>query len=182
MTTAFTLLLAHLLGDFPLQTDKIFKLKTQSNFGLAIHVAIHLGVTALLIHRPLTYWPILLILGIAHFTTDWVKLNFPSKNQAAGFLWDQLVHYITILLIGLWVPDLPAILPTWIMIPAIILAFIPAIMTFFWVWATQIQHASLENESICITWASVSLLPMSQRIGQIIILVIALAGSSVMLM
>jgi len=182
MTTAITLLLGHLLGDFPLQTNKIFKLKTQSNFGLALHVAIHLAVTALLIHRPLSHWPLLLVLGLAHFTTDWVKLNFPSKNQAAGFVGDQFVHFITILLLSIWVPDLPAILPTWIMIPAIILAFIPALMIFFWVWATQIQNSSLKDDSMCITWASVSLLPISQRIGLIIMLIIALAGSSTMLM
>jgi hypothetical protein len=181
MTTAITLLLAHLLGDFPLQTNKVFKLKTQGNFGLAIHVAIHLAVTALLIHHPFHYWPVLLLLGLAHFTTDWVKLHFPGKNQAASFIWDQLVHYITILLIALWVPDLPAILPTWIMIPAIALTFIPAILIFFWVWASQIQQTSSENETLCITWATVCLLPISQRLGQIIVLIIALTGSIILI-
>jgi hypothetical protein len=182
MTTVITLLLGHLLGDFPLQTNKVFKLKTQGNLGLSLHVAIHMAVTALLIHEPWQYWPLLLLLGVAHFTTDWIKLHFPGKNQAAGFVLDQLVHYITILLIGFWVPDLPAVLPTWIMIPAIVLGFIPAVMTFFWVWANQVQQAKLENEPICITWASASLLTMSQRIGQIIVLLIFIAGSGLMLM
>jgi hypothetical protein len=78
-------------------------------------------------------------------------------------------------------PDLPAVLPIWIMIPAIVLAFIPALMIFFWVWANQVQQTKLENEAICITWASTSLLPISQRIGQVIVLIIFLAGSTIML-
>ena len=177
MTTVITLLLGHLLGDFPLQTNKVFKLKTQGNFGLSIHVAIHLLVTAILIHQPWRYWPVLLVLGLAHFMTDWIKLNYPGKNQAIGFVLDQLIHYITILLISNWVPDLPAILPIWIMIPAIALAFIPAIMTFFWVWANQVKQINLENEPVCITWASVSLLPISQRLGQLITLAIILSST-----
>jgi hypothetical protein len=68
------------------------------------------------------------------------------------------------------------------MIPAIALAFIPAIITFLWVWANQLQQAKLENAPLCcVTWASTALLPISQRIGQIIMLVIFLAGSSAML-
>lgn len=182
MTTAIILLLGHLLGDFPLQTNKIFKLKTQGNFGLAIHVAIHILVTALLIQQPWHYWPILLILGTAHFITDWLKLNLPGKNQAAGFVWDQLIHYLTVLLIGAWAPPLPAVLPLWLMIPAIGLAFIPAIMTFFWVWANQHQQAERENELTYITWASQSLLPLSQCIGILIVVAIFIAGSTLILM
>ena len=178
MTTSIILLLGHLLGDFPLQTNKIFKLKTQSNLGLAIHVTIHLLITAVLIQQPWRYWPVLLILGIAHFITDWIKLNFPGKNQAAGFVWDQLIHYVTILLIGAWGPALPAVLPLWIMIPAIGLAFIPAIMTFFWVWANQRQQADRENQLTYVTWASQSLLPLSQCIGQLIMAAIFIAGGT----
>lgn len=169
MTTIATLLLAHLIGDFPLQTNKIFKWKNQNNLGLAIHVAIHLGVAAVLMQHPLQYWPVLAVLGIAHFVTDWAKLRFPSQNQAAGFVWDQLIHYATILLLSAWVSDIPAVLPSVVMRIAVALTFIPAIMTFFWVWANQVQQSKKGAKGICVNWASRSLLPMSQWVGKIIV-------------
>lgn len=182
MITVMTLLLAHLLGDFPLQTNKVFKLKNEGNSGLALHVAIHLMVTAILIRQPLQFWPVLAVLGIAHFTTDWIKLKYPGKNQAASFVWDQLIHYVTILLIGLWMPNLPAILPAWLMLPAIMIAFIPAIMIFFWVWANQIKQTKPNKEHFCITWASQSLLPLSQRLGLVVVLALALTTSTIFLL
>ena len=182
MTTVVTLLLAHLIGDFPLQTNKVFKLKNEGNLGLALHVVIHLVVAAILIGQPLQYWTVLAVLGVAHFTTDWIKLKYPGKSQAAGFVWDQLIHYITILLIGWWMPDVPALLSTWIMIPAIILAFIPAIMLFFWVWANQIQRVEPNKEHLCVNWASQSLLPLSQRLGLVVVLALVVTGSTVFLL
>ena len=178
MTTAITLLLAHLIGDFPLQTNKVFKLKNESNFGLAIHIAIHLIVAAIFIGKPLQFWPILAVLGVAHFATDWLKLKYPGKNPAAGFVWDQLIHFTTILLIGFWQPNLPATLPVWLMLPAIFVALIPALMTFFWVWANQLQRAEMDRGYFCINWASQSLLPLSQRFGFVVTLALALTSST----
>lgn len=181
MTSVLTLLLAHLIGDFPLQTNKVFQLKSQGSLGLALHVAIHLIVTALLIRHPWQYGGVFAILGIAHFITDWVKLKYPGQNQTAGFVWDQLIHYITILLVGYWQPDLPTILPNWVMVPALITAFIPAIMTFLWVWAIQIQQKDTSREYAYVTWASRALLPLSQRLGLAVIAFITLASSTFLL-
>ena len=182
MTTFATLLLAHLLGDFPLQTNKVFKLKNEGNWGLALHIAIHLLVTAVLIKTPWHFWLPLALLGTAHFITDWFKLRYPGKNQAFGFVTDQLIHFVTIFIISLWIPNLPSLLPIWVLIIAIPLAFVPAIMTFFWVWANQVRQTEVNTDSVCVEWASTELLPISQRIGQGIVLVLALMGSSLILL
>ena len=47
-----TLLLGHLIADFPLQTDWVVQFKKRHITGLALHASIHVGVTALLIRDP----------------------------------------------------------------------------------------------------------------------------------
>ncbi len=170
MTTFVTLLLAHLIGDFPLQTNKIFTLKTKGIWGLILHVAIHLLVAGILLQNPLTNWPILAILGIAHFSTDWVKLRYPSKSLAMGFITDQLIHIVTIFIISLFVPNLGATLPMWAMVPAMLLGFIPAFLMFGWIWAIQLKQENRVENAIIIEWASCKLLPASQWFGQSLIL------------
>ena len=61
MTTITILLLAHLVADFPLQSNKIVRMKNQGNKGLGIHVAVHVVVLLLLIKDPLQYWPAILV-------------------------------------------------------------------------------------------------------------------------
>ncbi|MCI0398497.1 MAG: DUF3307 domain-containing protein, partial [Chloroflexi bacterium] len=73
MDTLATLLLAHLIADFPLQTNRIYALKIRSNAGIALHVGIHLAVTILLLKNALADWLLLLILAVSHFTLDWLK-------------------------------------------------------------------------------------------------------------
>ena len=62
MMTITTLLLAHLVADFPLQTNSIVKMKNEGFKGLGIHVLIHIIVLCLLlIKEPLSqYWPMIL--------------------------------------------------------------------------------------------------------------------------
>src|SRR5690606_27510716 len=74
MTTFLALWLAHLLADFPLQTNRVFRLKIASNAGLALHVAIHLLMTVLLVQQPARHLSLLLVLGVVHFLIDWTKL------------------------------------------------------------------------------------------------------------
>jgi hypothetical protein len=61
MTTFLALWLAHLLADFPLQTNRVFRLKIASNAGLALHVAhtpAHDGAAGAATRQPpvLCYW------------------------------------------------------------------------------------------------------------------------------
>jgi hypothetical protein len=107
MSAAFaTLFLAHLIADYPLQSDWLVKAK-RSWSGLCVHVGIHLGVL-LLLCLPDTpkLWPYLLALATAHFAIDAFK-NLLSRHRpqwvAAPYLVDQLLHILSIWAIGLWV-------------------------------------------------------------------------------
>ena len=51
MNFFYLLLLAHVVGDFPLQNDAIFRLKQKSMMGVVVHVAVFAAV-ALIILSP----------------------------------------------------------------------------------------------------------------------------------
>ena len=122
-----TLLLAHLLADFPLQTDWMFRVKVRHWAGVVLHAAMHVLVTAALIQQPLTYWPVLLILWAVHSLIDWLKLYIQFKYISVGFVLDQIAHTLTLAMIAYQVPAImggiqPEIVPwliTWAMIPAV---------------------------------------------------------------
>lgn len=172
MTLFTTLLFAHLLGDFPLQTNRIFRLKLQGHKGLALHAGIHVLVTAVLIQRFWQYWPFLLSLGIIHYITDWVKIKYSSTMLTPGFILDQFAHIATLFIIALFAPAMTGVLPLWFLIPAIILASIPAFLTLIYIWATD--RCALEAQpNDQIKWASTKLLPVSQITGWAIMITLA---------
>jgi hypothetical protein len=172
MTTFLVLFLAHLLADFPLQTNHIFRLKIASNLGLALHVLIHMFVAAFLIQQPAQHLDLLLALGITHFVTDWIKLRFSGDPQWPGFILDQLAHLLAIGLLAVWWPGVTAVFPLWIMLPLILLVLLPANLMLLWVWANDAQQQSRFRQSRSVQWASHRLLPLSQRTGQIAVLLV----------
>src|SRR4029079_4542500 len=106
MNEAFnTLFLAHLIADYPLQTNWLGQAKRHWP-GLTIHVAIHLLVL-LVICLPYTglLWPYLLALAATHFAIDAFK-NFLARRRPhwvnGPYLFDQLLHLISILAISYW--------------------------------------------------------------------------------
>ena len=128
-----TLLLAHLIADFPLQTDLIFRLKNKNWMGVALHASVHVVVTGLLLPNSFSAWPLLAALGFLHFLCDWTKLRCQSNSQASIFLLDQTAHVIVLLLLaGLFVGIQP-ILPFWLICIVVGWAFIPAVAMFHWV-------------------------------------------------
>ncbi|MEZ4591970.1 MAG: DUF3307 domain-containing protein [Chloroflexota bacterium] len=172
MSTFFILLLAHLLADFPLQTNRIFRLKVTSNAGLALHVLIHLAMAALLLRQPAQQLDLLLALGVAHFVTDWVKVRFPSEPQWPGFVLDQLAHLTAIGGLAWWRPGVTAVLPLWLMLPLIIFVLLPAGLMLLWVWANDAQQQHRFQNSRSVTWASRRLLTISQRTGWVAVVVV----------
>ncbi|WP_420643445.1 DUF3307 domain-containing protein [Candidatus Leptofilum sp.] len=172
MTTFFTLLLAHLLADFPLQTNLIFRLKVAGNMGLALHVAIHVLMTGLLLQDPAQHLDLLLILGVAHFLTDWIKVRFPGEPQWPGFILDQLAHLSAIVLLAIWWPDVTTVLPLWLLLPLILFVFLPAALMLLWVWANDAQQQNRYQQSRPVNWASQRLLSISQRTGWIAVVVV----------
>lgn len=167
MSTFVVLLFAHLLGDFPLQTNRVFKMKLASKRGLLLHVTIHVITAALLIKQFWLDWPLLLALASIHFVTDFVKIRTQKtgKPLTPGFVADQVAHLMTITLLAVWWPDVVPILPLWLLATAVVFAAIPALMTLVWVWAND----HYLDESLTVTsrieWLSKRLLPLSQRLG-----------------
>jgi hypothetical protein len=98
-----TLILAHLIADYPLQTAWMVEAKKTPR-GLLIHVAIHIATTALFV-LPLEpgAWPYVLLLGAFHYAIDSYK-NYISRSHptwmAGPYLTDQLLHHITILFVA----------------------------------------------------------------------------------
>ena len=172
MTIFLALLLAHLLADFPLQTNRIFRLKVAGNAGLVLHVLIHLLMTALLVGRPLHHLDLLGVLGVMHFVVDWTKLRFPGERQWPGFLLDQLAHLISLGLLALWQPEVTAVLSLWVMFPLILLVSLPALLMLLWVWANDVQQDARYQASPAVHWASHRLLALSQQTGWVTVLLV----------
>lgn len=104
------LLLAHLVGDFFLQTTKSVKSKELGKLkspSLYIHVLIH-GVLACFAVWKIELWYIPLVIMVSHLLIDAVKLYATNKrNKRWLFLADQVAHIAVI--IGLFCYLNPAI-------------------------------------------------------------------------
>jgi hypothetical protein len=164
MTIFITLLLAHLIADFPLQTNWIYAMKLKSILGIALHVLIHMLVTALLIREPLSYLPLLVILGVSHFLFDWLKQRYPTNRQVPGFLIDQAFHIATLAVLAIVFADVQTDLSGGWLYLALFYAFIPPIILFGWLLAIDVGKVRKQKDW-CISWAQGNLLPISQRAG-----------------
>jgi hypothetical protein len=108
------LYLAHLLADYPLQTDGMMRVKDRW-WGRALHVGVHIAVLLLVVgpsRRAL--WPFLLALSAVHFVLDsgkrWLARLRPQW-VVGPYLLDQLLHLGVILLVVAWIRvTLPATL------------------------------------------------------------------------
>lgn len=180
MTTFTALLLAHLLSDFPLQTNRIFRMKLQGYKGLMLHAVIHVCVTALMIRQFWQFWPTLLLLGFLHYLTDWAKLRYSGAQQTPGFVVDQGAHIVTLLFIVTLAPQMTAVFPLWFLAPAVALALVPASLTFAYVYATDrcrgqtMQNNIVKNHTL--QWACTQLLPLSQKAGWFVLLMLGAIG------
>lgn len=172
MTTFLALLLAHLLADFPLQTNRIFRLKLAGNIGLTIHVCIHVMMAFLMLNRPFEHLNLLLVLGVAHFVVDWIKIRHPGDPQWPGFILDQFAHLLTIIFLAIWQPGVTVVLPLWIILPLIFLVLLPAFLMLLWVWANDAQHQPRFQQSRSVHWASYRLLTLSQRTGWVAVILL----------
>lgn len=165
MSLFTTLLLAHLLGDFPFQTNYIYALKLKGGYYILPHVLIHVLITAVLIGNLTTSWPLLIILGIIHFSIDWFKVNKPLSTPDIDFIIDQAMHIASLIFLAYAMPHITPLLPLTITFWGAILAFIPALMMFSWVYALTQK----EKEPV-ILWMQDTMCLLSQRTGQVIVL------------
>lgn len=104
------LLLAHLIGDFMLQSKSWIEDKNKNkgkSTKLYLHVLIH-GALVMLLFFDLSYWPLALGIMIPHFLIDWAKLSFQKPtNKTFWFVFDQFLHVLVIVICTLiWIyPD-----------------------------------------------------------------------------
>ncbi len=134
------LVLAHLLGDFPLQTEWLYQIKVRSRWGLVIHVAVHLALTVLVVRIGGRDALLLLILGVTHYGLDWLKMAISFRPHAVGFVLDQVMHTLILVTLALLWPHLTVRLPwDWLLL-ALLLASIPAWLMFGWVLTGDVLH------------------------------------------
>ncbi len=131
------LLLGHLLGDFPLQTNWVMRHKLEHRWGIFLHASIHGVVTAFLVQSWLSALPLLMTLVLVHFAIDWLKLHLPSKTATRGFLLDQLAHLVVIVLLSIIWPSLQSYLVSPLLMLGILLGMVPAILIFLAVRSTD---------------------------------------------
>ncbi|MCP5100512.1 MAG: DUF3307 domain-containing protein [Chloroflexi bacterium] len=178
MKTFAVLLLVHLIADFPLQTNRIFRMKLAGIRGLSLHVFIHLLVALFLIPTPWQYGSVLMVLVITHFVTDWTKVQLQrfDKPLLPGFILDQIVHILVIIMIAVWRPNVPSILPMWLIGPVIVFAFVPAFLMMGWVWANDRCQRNQQLGRKGVQWACRALLPMSQKVGWVVTAVVTVSS------
>jgi len=94
----YRLLLAHIIADFPMQTKQIFKVKTNTEWGVLIHTLIVL-IFSILFAFPYLEDPkviiILLVIFLSHTVIDKLKMEYSkkTKNQSIRILLlDQALH------------------------------------------------------------------------------------------
>lgn len=101
MVLLLKLLIAHLIGDFFLQTGALVRQKEQrkwmSGF-LYVHVLLHF-ILMMLLTADLQFWKFALGITILHLLMDGLKLQFQtSDNRRNWFIGDQVFHVVVIVL------------------------------------------------------------------------------------
>ena len=108
MKVFFTLfLLAHLIGDFVLQSNRIALLKSKGIKGIGVHVAIVISIQCLILGGVFGLRGLLpaILVGLIHFVIDYVKFVVAKrmyKFQTAYFLFDQGLHVASIYFVSRW--------------------------------------------------------------------------------
>ena len=125
-----SLVIGHLLADFPLQTDTVYRWRQKGWPGVAFHAGIHVAVAAALIHGLLLRWWLLLALGLCHAGIDRAKPYIPLSRPWAKFLTDQALHVTSLGVIAWLARDLSPIVSGPLMYGLLGLAFVPAALRF----------------------------------------------------
>ncbi len=88
--------LAHLLGDYVFQTDRIAQWKSRSVWGVGVHVIIVTCCTWLCsLPFSLDFWPFVLLIGGLHFIIDTARTQVRKTTPTMTlflFLLDQALH------------------------------------------------------------------------------------------
>jgi len=96
LSFVYRLLLAHFLADFPLQPTELYRLKTESFWGSALHGLVF-GLVALFMVAPggAPLWGMVALLTAFHILIDHVKAEYflrRGSDNLGSFLLDQAAH------------------------------------------------------------------------------------------
>lgn len=169
MHLLFTLLLAHLFADFPLQSNQLARLKRRSLKGVSIHVLIYVSVTALMLQQPLQYWPIIGGLGLVHFGIDAIKIFVNPKHEVRYFIFDQMLHFVSVvaatyIVYRYWNTIPHGILPDPLLYISFGFAFGLAFIVLCWIWANALSDEQI-HQNVVLQWVKHQALLFEQRIG-----------------
>lgn len=105
MIVIVKLLLAHLIGDFFLQPVSWVKAKENKklrSWQLYVHAAVH-ALLSLLVMWDRQFWVWAPLIGVVHLIIDAAKVTFQTdKTRRAWFVGDQMLHLVSLYLIGAW--------------------------------------------------------------------------------
>ena len=152
------LILAHLIGDFLLQSSKSVKSKEEKKLkspALYYHIFFHAAVTSILLWDT-QYWAGILFIVITHFLIDASKLSFQSsKNGKYLFFLDQALHILVLSTVWMYYEgnefSLAWLQSTWFLLSVISLYFLTQptsiiIKVLISNWSPQTEEGA--NESL----------------------------------
>lgn len=180
MDLLFTIMLAHLLADFPLQSNSLAASKTKSLKSLLNHIVIHAGVLWALLGLKSGALPIVLGVSGSHLIVDWLKPRLFHKSAVRAFIIDQSAHFICILGIGilalLLYPEYPTVVVSRILLyPSFLVSLGFAFMVLYWTWTTSLSRETVE-QSAHLRWSRDRLLEIEQRAGLGLIFLIGIGS------
>ncbi len=98
------LILAHLLADFTLQTNKIAEVKSKNIFGVMVHTLIFFMLSLFLYNNFLeNNWIYIVVIALSHFFIDTMRIvvikKYRKKDSVLFFIVDQILHISIIFLV-----------------------------------------------------------------------------------
>ncbi|MCS7222798.1 MAG: DUF3307 domain-containing protein [Anaerolineae bacterium] len=146
------LILAHMIGDYVLQTGEIARNKAEGWRGLLLHVTIVTLVSGVLVMGMFPYWwAWVIVLGVLHLLIDQYRTfrvrNLKPQLYLPYLIFDQVVHLATILTVAYaGARETPADLWRVLRQPLDLTVSwpIPVIMAIFLIWTAAV----LEMEAV----------------------------------
>ena len=121
------LFIAHLIGDFVLQTEQMALKKGRVLGWLMLH-ALELGLITWLLCWTFKAWPVVVVVFLTHLVFDWVKPRLKG-HPLQWYVVDQLAHVFTLLLCSIWMARVLPSMPLSNLLPSSVQVLLAAYLT-----------------------------------------------------
>lgn len=124
MSPFWLLLLAHIISDFPLQTDRIYQIKKKYVWGVFLHVGVCTVINIIFLIPYIgnwQIWAIIVFLFFVHAILDRSKIVLTARWFKDGVLYffaDQMMHVTTIWIASTILFDWSQFTPTLTIFPS----------------------------------------------------------------